>query len=88
MTQYNTTDQGPRQAPIGAGAESIDLLIRHLETAKQVFGSSGETQTEGGGELTAFPDVLCTLLYAQPGTFCPLLYVHIPTVTESVTESS
>lgn len=74
MTEYGTTDQGPGKAQ--GGAESIDLLIRHLEVAKRVFSSS-PTQDQGEAELVA-PDVLCTLLYAQPGTFCPLLYVHFP----------
>ncbi|GAA1626227.1 hypothetical protein GCM10009744_12620 [Kribbella alba] len=85
MTVYNATDQGAGEAQ---GAESIDLLIRHLEAAKRVFSSPEGTPTQDEGELKAFPNTVCTLLYAQPGTFCPLLYLHFPAVTEAVTESA
>jgi hypothetical protein len=27
--------------------------------------------------------VICTLFYVVPGTLCPLLYVHAPTVAEA-----
>jgi len=87
MTEYNTTHQVPAEAQGAAGAESIDLLIRHLEAAKRAF-SSPETSTHDEGELKAFPNTMCTFLYAQPGTFCPLLYLHFPGATEQVTESA
>jgi hypothetical protein len=80
MTEYSTTDQGPGVAQGVAGAESIDLLIRHLESAKQVFSSPAGTSKQDE-ELT-LPDTVCTLLYAQPGTFCPLLYIHFPAAVE------
>lgn len=83
MTEYNTTDQGPGEAQAAVGAESIDLLIRHLEAAKQVFSSSEGRPTQD--EELSLPDTMCTMLYAQPGTFCPLLYLHFP---KSVTESA
>jgi hypothetical protein len=86
MTEYNTTDQGLREAQGAAGAESIDLLIRHLEAAKRAFSSPEVTPTQDEGALKAFPipNTMCTLIYAQPGTFCPLLYLHFPAaVTES-----
>jgi len=81
MTEYSTTDQGPGVAQGAAGAESIDLLIRHLESAKRAFSSPEGTSKQDEGELKAFPNTICTLIYAQPGTFCPLLYLHFP-VTE------
>lgn len=83
MTEISTTDQGTSQA-VGAGAESIDLLMRHLEAAKQIVSMPVARPSGDDGELEAFPvpDVLCTLLYAQPGTFCPLLYLHHPYVVE------
>ena len=83
MTQSNTANQGPGEALGAAGTESIDLLIRHLEAAKRAFSSPQATLTQND-ELT-MPDTMCTLIYAQPGTFCPLLYLHFP---QSVTESA
>jgi hypothetical protein len=88
MTEYNTTDQAPGGAQGAAGAESIDLLIRHLEAARRAFSSPEETPTHDEGELKAFPNTICSLIYAQPGTFCPLLYLHFPAVTEPDTESA
>jgi hypothetical protein len=84
MTEYSSTDKGPGEARGAAGTESFDLLIRHLEAAKQVFSSP---EGASDAELSA-PDVLCTLIYAQPGTFCPLLYVHFPAAKEADTESA
>lgn len=76
MTEYNTTDQGTSQA-VGAGAESIDLLIRHLELGKHVYsGPEGTPTDEGELKAIVLPDTLCTFLYVASGTFCPLLYVH------------
>jgi hypothetical protein len=91
MTEYPTTSQDAAEMPGAiAGADTIDVLIRHLEAAKRTFSSSGEsTRSQDGGELSlTFPDTICTLLYAVPGTFCPLLYLHAPSVAESVTEST
>jgi hypothetical protein len=59
-------------------SESIDLLIRHLEIAKQIAGGSAGSLAQDNDFTT--PDVMCTLFYAVPGTFCPLLYFHVPTV--------
>jgi len=91
MTEYTTTTPDAAETPgATAGADTIDVLIRHLEAAKRTFSSSGEsTRSQDGGELSlTVPDTICTLLYAVPGTFCPLLYIHVPTVAEPVTEST
>ena len=91
MSEYATTHQDVAITPGDAAtAETIDLLIRHLETAKRVVGAPSEkTFDKDGGELAlTVPDVLCTLLYAQPGTFCPLLYVHIPSALERAGDSA
>ncbi len=68
-----------------ATTESIDLLIRHLEMAKQIAGgSAGSTaQDDVDPDSLTIPDVLCTLFYVVPGTLCPLLYVHVPTVAKA-----
>jgi hypothetical protein len=91
MTEYGSTTQGAAAMPgATAGADTIDVLIRHLEAAKRAFSSSAEsTHSKDEGELSfAVPDTICTLLYAVPGTFCPLLYLHAPTAVEDVTESA
>ena len=96
MTEYPTTDQRPGMAQGAADAESInllirnlesagsiDLLVRHLELAKLAFSGREQTLTQDGAEL-AFPDEICTLLYGGGHGFCPLLYVHFPAAkTES-----
>ena len=79
MSEYATTHQDVTITPGDAAtAETIDLFIRHLETAKRVVSAPSEkTFDKDGGELTLVtPDQLCTLLYVQSGVFCPLFYVH------------
>jgi hypothetical protein len=90
MTENMTSPQGATVTPgQNADAETIDLLIRHLESAKRAFSSStGGTHSEDDGELMAFPNTICSFIYAQPGTFCPLLYLHFPAAAEAVTENA
>jgi hypothetical protein len=90
MTEYTTTQAAAQTPGATAGADTIDVLIRHLEAAKRTFSSSGGgTRSQDGGELSlTLPDTICTLLYAVPGTFCPLLYLHAPSVAEPGTEST
>ena len=77
MTQYSTSDQGPGEAQGTGGAESIDLLIRHLELGKQAFsGPEGTPTDEGELKAILIPDTVCTFLYVHTGTLCPLLYIH------------
>lgn len=76
MTEYdNPQDAAQTQGSGGAnpGVDMIDVLIRNLETAKANFT---KTNFEGGKELAAGGPVFCTLLYAEPGVFCPLGYFH------------
>lgn len=79
MTDYES-NQTARQTQGAAGAqlgvEMLDLLIRNLEMAKANYE---------GGELglTGNHPTFCTLLYAEPGTICPLLYFHLPAVEEA-----
>ena len=89
MTEYRTTTHGAAETPgATAGADTIDLLIRHLEAAKRAFSSSAESaHSQDEDELKAFPNTICTLIYGHTGTFCPLLYLHFPTAAEPVTES-
>ena len=55
----------------------IDVLVRNLELTK--------VQLEGAQDDARLvpPDTMCTLLYAVPGTFCPLLYLHFPGEADS-----
>ena len=79
MSESSTTGQGGTVTPgIEAGQETIDTLIRHLETAKRVYASAepGVHSVDGGVNTLLTPDTICTLFYGTPGTFCPLLYVH------------
>jgi hypothetical protein len=78
MTEYdNAQDAAQTRGSRGAnlGVELIDVVIRNLETAK--------TNLEGGAELAAEGTTFCTVLYAEPGHFCPLIYYH--SVTEAET---
>jgi hypothetical protein len=84
MTEYPTSTQDADVMPgASASAETIDLLIRHLETAKRIASSSPDDAGVQDDKAFPIPDVLCTLLYVVPGTLCPLLYVHVPTVAEA-----
>lgn len=80
MTEYQaSSDQGSMKAQGAVGAESIDLLIRHLEAAKLAFSGPAATPNQDQETtLEAFPNTICTLIYGHTGTFCPLLYLHFP----------
>lgn len=80
MTDHDSAEADrPTQGAAGAhvGVEMLDLLIRNLEVAKATYASSSGVD-EAADQLT-----MCTLLYAVPGTLCPLLYFHLPAVEEA-----
>lgn len=73
MSEYDSP-QDRQNAKLAA--DTIDVLMRNLALAK--------VQLEGAQDDDfVLPDTMCTLIYAQPGTFCPLLYVHFPAETSS-----
>ncbi len=75
-TQYTAGEQGNPRANLGV--ELIDVLIRNLELAR------ANLERGGGGELaSADSPTFCTLLYAEPGHWCTLLYYHALTEPET-----
>ncbi len=76
-TQYTAGRQGSPGTHLGA--ELIDVLIRNLELAKANLEGG-----EGGQLASADGTTFCTLFYAEPGHWCPLLYYH--SLTEPETE--
>lgn len=79
MSESSTAAQGGTVTPGNeAGLETIDTLIRHLETAKRVYASAepGVQSVDDGVNTLLTPDTICTLFYGTSGTFCPLFYIH------------
>jgi hypothetical protein len=70
VTDYNNSQDAALQSTQNAkvAADTIDVLMRHLELAKSQLESVD----------SANHPTFCTLLYAEPGTICPLLYFHLP----------
>jgi hypothetical protein len=68
-TQQTAHGQGYQNAGL-LQAGLIDVLVRGLESAKRNLEEDGNS---------AEPREFCALLYATPGTICPLAYLHRPT---------
>jgi hypothetical protein len=73
MSEYDANRQNAPQVGqnVQLATETIDVFIRNLELAKAQLESATESDHP----------TWCTLLYGEPGTFCPLFYIH--TVAEA-----